>query len=199
MIISVTLIVIAATLYPGGSLLNQNSVGFGWSRNFISNLFSEKAINGQENPGRIWAIFGMVFQSIGYGIFFINMSKKISLTLWKNLLKYIGYANIILIPLIATPFHDLGTFSIVLTLFGIFIITIFVFKSKLLLLKFCCSICLLAYYSFFFFYGFSYIELALIMQKIYSISSIVLVIGLEYLTKSADFDSAKWDNKKMTV
>lgn len=41
MIISVTLIVIAATLYPGGSLLNQNSVGFGWSRNFISNLFSE--------------------------------------------------------------------------------------------------------------------------------------------------------------
>lgn len=138
----------------------------------------------------------MVFQSIGYGVFFINMSKKISLTLWKNLLKYIGYANIILIPLIATPFHDLGTFSIVLTLLGIFIITIFVFKSKLLLLKFLCSICLLAHYCFFFFYGFSYIEFALIMQKIYSISSIVLVIGLEYLTKSADFDSAKWELKR---
>ncbi len=187
MIISVILIVIAALEYPGGSLLDKNSVGFSWSKNFISNLFAAKAINGSDNPGRVWAIFGMAFQSVGYGVFFINMSKKISSKVWVDVLKYIGYANIFFIFLIATPFHDLGTISIVLTLLGLFIITSFVLKSKLHVLKFCCIICLLAYYCFFLLYGFSYLGLAFIMQKVYSISSILLVLGLEYFTKYEDF------------
>ena len=187
MIISVVLIVIAALDYPGGSLLDKNSLGFGWSKNFISNLFEAKAINGSENHGRIWAILGMSFQSVGYGVFFINMSQKISSKVWTSILKYIGFANFILIVLIATPYHDLGTISIVLTLFGLFIITFFVLKSKLHLLKICCVICLLTYYCFFFFYGFSFLELAFIMQKVYSISSILLVLGLEYFTKHEDF------------
>ena len=101
MIISVILIVIAALAYPGGSLLDKNSVGFGWSKNFISNLFEAKAINGSENPGRILAILWMAFQSVGYGVFFINMSKKISLKAWVNILKYIGFANIFFIFLLA--------------------------------------------------------------------------------------------------
>lgn len=191
MIISVILLVKAALVYPGGSLLDKNSVGFGWSKNFISNLFSEKAINGLENPGRIWAILGMAFQSVGYGVFFINMSKKISLKAWGNVLKYIGFSNILLIFLIATPFHDLGTISIILTLFGLFIITFFILKSKLRLLKYCCIICLLTYYCFFFLYGFSYLGLAFIMQKVYSLSSILLVLALEYFTKYEDFVHSK--------
>jgi hypothetical protein len=191
MVISVILIVIAALYYPGGSLLDKNSVGFGWSKNFISNLFSEKALNGSENHGRIWAIIGMAFQSVGYGVFFINMSKKISLKVWGNILKYIGFANIFLIFLIATPYHDLGTISIVLTLVGLFIITSFILKSKLHLLKLCCILCLLTYYCFFFLYGFSYLELAFIMQKVYAISSILLVLMLEYFTKHEDFAHIK--------
>jgi hypothetical protein len=197
MIISMILIVIAASKYPGGSLLDKNSVGFGWSKNFISNLFEAKAINGSENPGRIWAILGMAFQSIGYGVFFINMSKKISFKVWSIILKFIGFANIFLIFLIATPFHDLGTISIVLTLFGLFIITLFVLKSKLFLLKFCCIICLLTYYCFFFLYGFSFLGLAFIMQKIYSICSILLVLGLEYFTKYEDFIPIKSGEQKL--
>jgi len=187
MIISVILIVISALAYPGGSLLDKDSVGFGWSKNFISNLFEAKALNGSDNPGRIWAILGMAFQSVGYGVFFINMSKKISLRVWGNVLKYIGFANFLFIFLIATPYHDLGTISIGLTLFGLFIITFFVLKSKLHLLKFCCIICLLTYYCFFFLYGFSYLALAFIMQKVYAISSILLVLCLEYFTKRDDF------------
>ncbi|MFY8024993.1 MAG: hypothetical protein ACOVNO_06565 [Sediminibacterium sp.] len=197
MIISMILIVIAASKYPGGSLLDKNSVGFGWSKNFISNLFEAKAINGSENPGRIWAILGMAFQSIGYGVFFINMSKKISFKVWSIILKFIGFANIFLIFLIATPFHDLGTISIVLTLFGLFIITLFVLKSKLFLLKFCCIICLLTYYCFFFLYGFSFLGLAFIMQKVYSICSILLVLGLEYFTKYEDFIPIKSGEQKL--
>jgi hypothetical protein len=188
---SVILIVIATLAYPGGSLLDKNSIGFHWSKNFLSNLFATKAINGSENPGWIWALIGMAFHSVGYGIFFINMSKKISSRQWANILKFIGATNIIFIFLIATPLHDLGTISIILTLLGLFTITVFILKSKLHLLKFCCIICLLTYYCFFSFYGLGYLGLTAIMQKVYIISSMLLVLGLEYFTKYEDFIQIK--------
>jgi hypothetical protein len=196
LVISVILIVIATLVYPGGSLFDKNSIGFDWSKNFVSNLFASKAINGSENPGRIWAIIGMAFHSVGYGIFFINMSKKISLRQWATILKFIGATNILLIFLIATPLHDLGTISIILTLFGLFIITVFILKSKLHLFKFYCIICLLTFYCFFFLFGFGYLGLAVIMQKVYNTSSMLLVLGLEYFTKYEDFIQIKSEGQK---
>lgn len=172
--------------YPGGSLLDKNSVGFGWSRNFLSNLFEEKALNGADNPGRLWATAGMVFHSIGYGLFFINMSRKIA-SRWANVLKLIGILNFILIFLIATPLHDLGVISIVLTLLGLFTITMFLLRTKLHWLKWCCIACLLTYYGFFVFYGLGNLVLSFILQKVYVISSMLLVIALEYVTRREDF------------
>ena len=197
MVISVILIIIATLVYPGGSLLDKNSIGFDWSKNFLSNLFAPKAINGSENPGRIWAIIGMAFHSVGYGIFFINMSKKIPSRQWANILKFIGTTNILFIFLIATPLHDLGTISIILTLFGLFTITVFILKSKLHLLKFCCIICLLTFYCFFSLFGFGYLGLAVIMQKVYNISSMLLVLGLEYFTKNKGFILIKSEEQKI--
>lgn len=191
LVTSVILIVIASLSYPGGSVIDKNSIGFGWSKNFLSNLFATTAINGSPNPGWIWALIGMAFQSAGYGIFFINMSKKIPLKQWANILKFIGFANIIFIFLIATPLHDLGTLSIILTLFGLFTITVFILKSKLHLLKACCIFCLLTYYCFFTFFGIGYMGVAVIMQKVYTISSMLLVLGLEYFTQSDDFVQIK--------
>ncbi|MES2850519.1 MAG: hypothetical protein V4685_15775 [Bacteroidota bacterium] len=197
LVTSVILIVIATLGYPGGSLLDKNSTGFHWSKNFLSNLFTTKAINGSENPGWIWAIIGMAFHSIGYGIFFINMSKKISSRQWANILKIIGVTNIIFIFLIATPLHDLGVISIVLTLIGLFTITVLILKSKLHLLKFCCIICLLTYYCFFALFGLGYSGLSVIMQKVYIISSMLLVLGLEYFTKYEDFIQIKSGGQKI--
>ncbi|UUC45130.1 hypothetical protein [Flavobacterium cerinum] len=191
LVTSVILIVIATLGYSGGSLLDKNSIGFNWSKNFISNLFAPKAINGSENSYRIWAIIGMAFHSVGYGLFFINMSKKITQRQLSGALKFIGVANIILIFLIATPLHDLGTLSIILTLAGLFTITVFILMSKLHFLKFCCILCLLTYYGFFSVFGLGYLDLAIIMQKVYIVSSILLVLGLEYFTKSEDFKAIK--------
>jgi hypothetical protein len=191
------LIVIATFAYPGGSLLDKNSIGFDWSKNFISNLFAAKGINGLENPGRIWALIGMAFHSVGYGIFFINMSKKMSSTHVATVLKFIGAANIVLIFLIATPLHDVGVISIILTLVGLFSITVFILMSKLHLLKFCCIICLLTYYCFFSLFGFGYLGWAAIMQKVYSVSSMLLVLGLEYFTSYEDFKQIKSGGQKI--
>ena len=197
LVTSVILIVIATLVYPGGSLLDKNSIGFDWSKNFISNLFATKAINGSENPGWIWALIGMAFYSVGYGVFFINMSKKISSRQWATVLKMIGATNILFIFLIATPLHDLGTISIILTLIGLFTITVFILKSKLHLLKICCIICLLTYYCFFTVFGLGYLGWSVIMQKVYIISSMLVVLGLEYFTKPEDFKQIKSEAQKV--
>lgn len=196
MVTSVLLMAIAMLTYPGGSLLDKDSIGFNWSKNFLSNLFVPKALNGSENPGWIWALIGMAFHSVGYGFFFINMSKKISSKKLAAVLKIIGMANIPFIFLIATPLHDLGVISIVLTLIGLFIITVFTLMSKLHLLKFCCIICLLTYYCFFFFFGLGNLAVSVILQKVYIISSMLLVLGLEYFTRYEDFVQIKPGEQK---
>jgi hypothetical protein len=99
--------------------------------------------------------------------------------------------------LIATPLHDLGTISIILTLLGLFTITVFILKSKLHFFKFRCIICLLTFYCFFFFFGFGYLGLAMILQKVYNISSMLLVLGLEYFTKYEDFVQIKSEGQKI--
>ena len=192
MAISVILIVIATLLYPGGSLLDKYSTGFDWSKNFISNLFAAKAINGSENMSRIWAIIGIAFHSLGYGIFFINMSKKISARHAAIILKIIGAANILFTFLIATPLHDIMvTISSTLFLLGLFYITVFILKTKLHLFKFSCIICLLTYYYTLYLYGSGNWGLLAIMQKVTFISSMLLVLGLEYFTKQEDFKQPK--------
>ena len=72
-LVSTVLFAIAAAVYPGGSLADPTSVGFVWSTNFISNLFHEQAINGADNPGRMWALFAIAVHSLGDGLFFIHV------------------------------------------------------------------------------------------------------------------------------
>src|SRR5436190_22733983 len=76
-VISLILMLIAISVYPGGSMFDKNSVGFEWTKNFISNPFLAKALNGAENPSRFWACLAMIILPFSYAIFFINMSKKI--------------------------------------------------------------------------------------------------------------------------
>ncbi|MFE2864093.1 Uncharacterised protein [Sphingobacterium multivorum] len=49
MIIALIFMYIAISIYPGGTYQNESSIGFDWSKNFFSNLFGEKALNGAEN------------------------------------------------------------------------------------------------------------------------------------------------------
>ena len=186
--IAVILLVIAALVYPGGSLADKNSIGFAWSKNFISNLFATKAINGSENTSRIWAIIGMAFHAVGFGVFFINTSKKIPARRAAVVLKYIGITNMVFDFLIATPLHDIMvTISGTLSLIGLFYITVFILKTKLHLLKFFCIICLLTFYYTLYLFGSGNWGLLAIMQKISFICSMLLVLGIEYFTKKENF------------
>jgi hypothetical protein len=191
-LITIIFLLIATFLYPGGSILDKNSIGFTWSKNFFSNLFLPKALNGTDNPSRIWAFIGMVFHSIGYGIFFMHTARKIPHNHTELVLKSVGIANMVSTFLIATPLHDLMvTISSTLTMLGLFYITVFILRTKLHWLKFFCIASMLLFYLTLFLYGAGDWGLLAVMQKVTFICFMFLVLAIEYFTKSEDFQQNK--------
>lgn len=188
LLLSVALLFIAAFLYPGGSIQDKNSVGFIWNRNFISNLFGEKALNGAENSARVWAIIGMAFHAIGNGIFFLNTAKKMPSRHAALVLQIVGFTNMLFSFLIATPLHDIMvTISSTLSLLGIFYITVFILRTKLHLLKIACILFMLMFYYTLFLYGSGDWIMLAIMQKVSLACSMILVLWVEYFTHQEDF------------
>jgi hypothetical protein len=191
-VIAVVFLVIATLLYPGGSILDKNSVGFDWTKNFFSNLFLEKALNGADNPSRYWALIGMVFNSIGHGLFFVHTSRKIPHKHTEIVLKSIGVANTLFTFLIASPFHDtMVTISSTLNMLGLFYITVFILRTTLLWMKVFCIVSLLIFYFTLYLYGAGDWGLLAIMQKVTFVCFMLLVLTIEYFVTSEDFEHAK--------
>jgi membrane-associated HD superfamily phosphohydrolase len=191
-VVSSIFMIIAISVYPGGSMYNEYAVGFDWKRNFISNLFATRALNGAENASRIWAYAGMILFPISYAMFFINMAKKIPDRNAAYIIKYAGIANILFTFLTVTPLHDL-MLIISTSLFWtcLFIITVFIMKTRLHLFKVLCVICLLIFYYSVYLWGISNWNLLPITQKINFVTSTLLILGLEYFTKKEDFAHIK--------
>nr|WP_294949956.1 hypothetical protein [uncultured Mucilaginibacter sp.] len=183
---------VAIAVYPGGSMANQYSEGYDWSRNFISNLFAARAINGHENPARIWACLGMASFPVSYAIFFVNMAKKIPDRNVAAIIKYAGIVNILFTFLTVTPWHN-AMLIISTSVFWtcIVIITVFILKTRLHLFKFLCIACLLVFYYGVYLWGISNWQLLPIIQKINFVSSTLLILALEYFTKQEDFAHIK--------
>jgi hypothetical protein len=187
-IISIILLSIAMAIYPGGSMFDKNTTGFSFTKNFISNLFGSKALNGAHNPSRIWALLAMLILPFTYALFFSSMAKKIPNTKIANIVKYAGLANIFCTFLIVTALHDL-MLNISITLFwsNIVFITAFIFKTRLWVFKILCIICVLIFYYSIFLWATNNWVLLPILQKINFINSTLLIIALEYFTTAQDF------------
>jgi len=191
-VISLILIAIAILIYPGGTMFDEYSTGFSWTKNFMSNLFGTRALNGDENPSRIWAYLGMILLPFTYAIFFINMSKKIPDKNATSIIKYTGVANVLFTFLTVTRLHDLMLIiSTALFWTCLVIITVFILKTRLHLFKFFCIIILLVFYYSVYLWGISDWSLLPIMQKVNFVSSTLLILGLEYFTKQEDFAHIK--------
>jgi hypothetical protein len=86
-LIFVVLYIIATLLYPGGSQIDKNSIGFSWTNNYWCNLLNEKAINGQLNPAKPVAMTGMFVLCLTLSFFWflfprrINLDRKLKLTI----------------------------------------------------------------------------------------------------------------------
>jgi hypothetical protein len=162
--ISLILFAVAISMYPGGTYQNKNTIGFSWSKNYISNLFEANAINGSENSAKIWAYGAM-------------------------------YTGILTMPftfLIVTPLHNL-MLNISSFLFWncIVAITVFIFMTKLHFFKIYNSICLLIFVYAVYVHTSSNWNLLLIIAKVNAITTLLLIIGLEYFTNKEDFATIK--------
>ncbi|MFC0518500.1 hypothetical protein ACFFGT_30070 [Mucilaginibacter angelicae] len=199
-LISLILMAIAISVYPGGSTYDETSVGFDWRRNFISNLFAARALNGAENPSVIWAYLGMILFPVSYAIFFINMAKKIPDKGAAIIIKYLGVANILFTFLTVTRLHDL-MLIISTSLFWtcVVVITVFILKTRLHLFKVCCVVCLLIFYYSVYLWGISDWNLLPIIQKVNFVTSTLLILGLEYFTKQEDFAHIRSARQKRII
>jgi len=190
--ISLTFLLTAIANYPGGTYQDKKTVGFDWSRNYISNLFEAKAVNGADNASRTWAFIGMFFYSMSCAVFFINMAEKMSEKNAKNILKYTGILTMPFTFLIITPWHDLMlTVSSFLFWTCIVCITVLIFKTNLLFFKIYNIICLVIFYYAVYLHATNNGDLLPLVQKINNISTIFLILGLEYFSHKEDFVNIK--------
>jgi len=193
---SLILLLIASFYYPGGSQFDKNSIGFDWKNNCLCNLFGEKVVNGGDNTSRPLAISGMFFICASFALFFIEFSMKISSKFAAGIIKYFGAVAMIFAFLAVTQYHDtMITIASILALVSMFYIAVFVFKSKLYLLKILCIVCLLVcYYCNYIYYTRNHLEFLPIMQKVALVITILWILSLQYFTSINDFKSRKTVN-----
>ena len=131
--IGILLLVIATTYYPGGTYSNAESEGYNWVDNYISNLLAPVAVNGKENAARTFAIFGVLFLTASFGVFFIRFSKRIKIKSASLVIRYLGVlATVFGFITVVPSMHDfMVTASSILTLLIFFYITVMILKSKL--------------------------------------------------------------------
>jgi hypothetical protein len=188
--IGVLLLIISTIYYPGGTYENVNSEGYDWTNNYISNLLRPLAVNGEENTARPFAIFGVLFLTASFGLFFVNFSSRIKIRSASLVIKYLGVIATVLGFITVIPsMHDIMvTMSSILTLLIFFYITVMVIKSRLNLMKIMSIAFLLTFYfGAYMYFTRSFLEYMPIMQKIIFMMKVIWVLSLEYLTENEDF------------
>jgi hypothetical protein len=107
----VLLYIIATFYYPGGSQVDQNSIGFSWVNNYWCNLLNEIAINGQPNAAKPIAITGMLVLCLTLAYFWWLFPRHIDMNkTWKQTIQYSGAIAMFIAFFLFTNFdHDLVT------------------------------------------------------------------------------------------
>ena len=106
-LIFVILYIIATFLYPGGSQVDKNSIGFSWINNYWCNLLNENAINGQPNSARFIALLGMFVLCLTLSSFWLLFPSYTNFKNWGKLIIQIsGIIAMAIGMFLFTKFHD---------------------------------------------------------------------------------------------
>lgn len=104
------LYIYSASLYPGGSQADINSVGFDWLNNYWCNLMSENGMNGLKNAARPVALTAMVILCSSMALFFFEFANYFVRNInWKMTIKISGTLAMISAVFISTRYHDIMT------------------------------------------------------------------------------------------
>lgn len=100
----------ASKLYPGGSQVDINSMGFEWRNNHWCNLMREYGLNGIQNQARPVAIAGITILCSSMIIFFFQFANYFEKNrIWKLTIKISGALAMLSATSIFTQFHDIMT------------------------------------------------------------------------------------------
>lgn len=100
----------ASKLYPGGSLIDINSIGFDWLNNHWCNLMSENGLNGIVNRARPMAIVGITILCISMIVFFFQFANHFETNRnWNFSIKISGTLGMLSAVFIFTKYHDIMT------------------------------------------------------------------------------------------
>ena len=120
--------VLAADLYPGGSRAFPNKAGFDWWNSYWCNLTDHYAINGQINPGKPYALTGIIILCIALAHLFYLFPQYFKLRFpWNKIVIVSGVMACATVLLIHTSLHDLmailasilGSFTVIALFFGL--------------------------------------------------------------------------------
>lgn len=78
-VLFIILYIIAAFLYPGGSLSGKTAVYYNWTENYWCNLLDDKAINGQVNSAKPVAMVAMLILCGSLSVFWILFPASVQL------------------------------------------------------------------------------------------------------------------------
>lgn len=127
----------AATLYPGGSPVDANSVGYDWMHNYWCSLLNESGMNGMPNPARPVAILAMLVLCSSMVQFFRLFGRNIAINkYWQKIIPFFGSISMLFAFFMFTDYHDLLT--IISSFFGLFAvlgIIVEIYNSELNLFK----------------------------------------------------------------
>lgn len=190
-VLAVLLLVVSTFYYPGGSQHDATATGFKWQHNYLCNLVSDKAVNGEANAARPWALVGLLVLCATVGLFFVRFSQRIPDKSASKVIKYAGAGAMIAAVFMATSYHDeavmvSGTFLPL----ALFYIAVFVFMSNLLWLKVLSVVCLAVLYATsYVYYTQHYLEWLPILQKVSLALNLYWILALDYLSKTSGFCS----------
>jgi hypothetical protein len=107
MVLFVILYFISTLLYPGGSQVDNHSIGFSWINNYWCNLLSQNAINGEPNPGRPIAIGAMLLLCLALANFWFIFPQMAGFQKSGRLIIQIsGIFSMMITGFLFTDFHD---------------------------------------------------------------------------------------------
>jgi len=103
---------IASLLYQGGSQVDENAIGFSWINNYWCDLLSQKTYNGQLNPGRPFAMIGMLLVCLALAHFWYIFPNYVNFSRTGKLLVQIsGMMSMLIALFISTQYHDIVIYA----------------------------------------------------------------------------------------
>lgn len=172
---------IASMWYPGGADGDIEAAGFHWHQNYICNLMSEKAVNGEANPLYWLARLGVAILAAGAAWFYYNHSRKVADRNSAVIIRYAGIGSMAATALVFAAHDFFNNIAIVLSMLAYFYMVVNLFTERERVLGWIGAIMLVLFYAIVLIYFTSqFLFLLPALQKLVLLGILSWVLGLEY-------------------